>query len=214
MTAPPDFTLPEELLLLALDPLRGTPYCRNRFLQYGVVGAALAELELQGRITEERGRLSVINPLPPHDPLLAAILASFPAPTKRRFSGSTSTYRMVRATGREIEGLYLDHLVAQGALARERRRFLGLFPYYRHPAGPDDWSAPVRERFAAAEAAGFPDPRSRLLAGLASAIGLSHAVTRRGRPGRSAMRALVRPHWASHAVHRNVRQDKNSQNSN
>lgn len=44
--AHPGLTLPEELLLLALDPQRGKPYCRNRFLEYGMAGAVLAELEL------------------------------------------------------------------------------------------------------------------------------------------------------------------------
>ncbi|ROQ82025.1 Golgi phosphoprotein 3 GPP34 [Streptomyces sp. CEV 2-1] len=53
---PPEPTLPEELLLLAPDPRRGRPYCRSRFLEYAMAGAALAELSLQGWITEERGR--------------------------------------------------------------------------------------------------------------------------------------------------------------
>ncbi|MFD9503164.1 GPP34 family phosphoprotein [Streptomyces sp. NPDC060035] len=50
-------TLPEELLLLALDPVRGKPLRSGKFLEYGMAGAVPAELELQGRITEERGRV-------------------------------------------------------------------------------------------------------------------------------------------------------------
>ncbi|MFD7948863.1 GPP34 family phosphoprotein, partial [Streptomyces sp. NPDC059744] len=78
--AHPGLTLPEELLLLALDPQRGKPYCRNRFLEYGMAGAVLAELEFQGRITEQLGRIRVIDPLTPQDPLLAQVLGRLPAP--------------------------------------------------------------------------------------------------------------------------------------
>lgn len=55
-------TLPEELLLLTLDPERGKPLCNRTYLRYGAAGAVLAELELQGRIREERGRVQVVNP--------------------------------------------------------------------------------------------------------------------------------------------------------
>ncbi|MEV8568614.1 GPP34 family phosphoprotein [Streptomyces sp. NPDC051322] len=204
-------TLPEELLLLALDPQRGKPYCRNRFLQYGMAGAALAELELQGRVTGSRGRVQVTNPLTPPDPLLAQVLATLRAPDKRRFAGGVGTRSWIRRTGRQVEGLYLDHLVKYGVLRRETHRFLGLFPYHRHPAGPDSWAPHARSRFAAAEAAGFPDRRSRLLAGFAAATGLARTIAHGGRPSRAAMRVFVREEWAPQAVHRNVVQDKSNQ---
>lgn len=68
----PALTLPEELILLTLDPGSGKPLCAAAALAYGAAGAALAELELQGRIREERGRVQVANPLAPADPRLAA----------------------------------------------------------------------------------------------------------------------------------------------
>ncbi len=40
-------TLPEELLLLTLDPERGKPLCDRTHLRYGTAGAVLAELELR-----------------------------------------------------------------------------------------------------------------------------------------------------------------------
>ncbi|MEV2244680.1 GPP34 family phosphoprotein [Streptomyces sp. NPDC049970] len=128
-------TLPEELLLLALDPVRGGPHCRGRSLEYGVAGAALAELELQGRIAEEHGRVVVVNPLDPPDPLLGVFLRSLPPPGKRGSGSRVSAGRWVRQAGRQAEELYLDALVEQGTLLRETRRFIGLFPYRRHPAG-------------------------------------------------------------------------------
>ncbi|MFC9946445.1 GOLPH3/VPS74 family protein [Streptomyces pratensis] len=201
-------TLPEELLLLALDPVRGKPYCRGRFLEYGVAGAALAELELQGRIAVERGRVVVVNPLDPPDPLLAVFLRSLPPPGKNRFGSGVSARGWVRKAGRRAGGLYLDALVERGVLRRETRRFLGLLPYHRHPAGSASPAEQVRQRFEESRAAGFPDRRSRLLAGLAAAVELPSVVRRGDRRARAAARALVREEWPAQAVHRNVRQDK------
>ncbi|MEU8626924.1 GPP34 family phosphoprotein [Streptomyces sp. NPDC048669] len=207
---PPGPTLPEELLLLALDPQRGRPYCRNRFLEYATAGAALAELELQGWVTEERGQARVVNPLDPPDPLLATLTRSLPAPGKGGHGSGVSATRWVRRAGRQVEGMYLDALVGRGVLRRETHRFLGLLPYHRHPVVAKDLAAQARERFAAAERAGFPDPRSRALAALVSAAGLSRFVGT-DRAGRAAMRRLIREQWPAHAVHRNVRRDRANQ---
>lgn len=209
MTRPrPGPTLPEELLLLALDPQRGRPYCRTRFLEYAMAGAALAELELQGRVTGERGYVRVANPLDPPDPLLAALMRSLPPPGKDRLRSGVTARSWVRRAGRPAQEMYLAALVRRGVLLRETRRFLGLLPYHRHPAGPQSYSGAVRERFAAAERAGFPDHRSRALAALVSAAGLDPHVSGGGRSSRSAMRSLVREQWPADAVRRNVVQDK------
>ncbi|WP_406137321.1 GPP34 family phosphoprotein [Streptomyces sp. NBC_01089] len=201
-------TLPEELLLLALDPGRGRPFCRNRYLEFGMAGAALAELELQGRISESHGKVTVERPLLPHDPVLARVLELLPATDTRKSAGGVGARYWIRRNGRTVEGLYLDHLVDEDVLTRETRRFAGLLPYYRHPAGPRDWSAPARDRFLTAEAADFPDPRSRALAALVSAVGLSRIVAREGWKSRSAMRTLIKEEWPAHAVHRTIQRDR------
>ncbi|MFJ2708202.1 GPP34 family phosphoprotein [Streptomyces sp. NPDC087428] len=207
---PPEPTLPEELLLLALDPQRGKPYCRNRFLEYAMAGAALAELELQGWIAEERGQARLAKPLEPPDPLLATPVRSLPAPGKGRRGSGVSATRLVRQSGRQVTGQYLDALVQRGVLRRETHRFLGLLPYHRHPVVAKDLAAQARHRFASAERAGFPDPRSRALAALVSAAGLSRFLAA-DRAGRAAMRHLIREQWPAHAVHRNVRRDRSNQ---
>ncbi|MGW1492724.1 GOLPH3/VPS74 family protein [Streptomyces sp. NPDC002402] len=206
-----ELTLPEELLLLALDPATGRRHCNRRYLQYGLAGAALAELELQGRVAEARGRVTVVNPLPPQNPLSAQILASLPAPRGSRFGDGVHARRWVRSTGRQVEELCLHHLVGRGALRVETRRFLGLFPYHRYPAASEDWSSPARGRYAQSMAAGLPDRRSRLLAAFTTAIGLSRVL----HPGRTwresgGLLILVREEWAAYAVHRAVKQDKRS----
>ncbi|MGW1102105.1 GOLPH3/VPS74 family protein [Streptomyces sp. NPDC002540] len=204
----PEHTLPEELLLLALDLRRGKPYCRNRFLEYGVAGAVLAELELHGRVAEHLGRVRVISPQAPQDPLLAQVLGSLPAPDGGGLAGGVGVKAWIRRTGRYVEELCLEHLVGRAVLRRETHRLLGLLPHHRHPTADPALPAAVRERFAAAEAAGFPDRRGRTLAALVSATGLSGAVAQGGWRSRSAMHDLVRDEWTADAVRRNVRQDK------
>ncbi|MFI1304509.1 GOLPH3/VPS74 family protein [Streptomyces sioyaensis] len=210
MTLAP-LTLPEELLLLALDPVRGRPRNNARHLQWGLAGAALAELEAAGRITVERGgRITVVNPLPPGDPVLDGALAALPVPAKQR--RGVPAHRWVQRAGRPVRELCLRRLVERGALRRESRRALGLFPYERFPAGAVDLLGPVRERFAAAAAAGFPDRRSRVLAALVSATDLDRKILagREHRSTRRTMKRFAREIGAVHAVERAVRADKSS----
>ncbi|MEU0358113.1 GOLPH3/VPS74 family protein [Streptomyces cyaneofuscatus] len=207
MNAPaPALTLPEELILLTLNPGSGKPLCAAASLAYGTAGAVLAELELQGRIREERGRVQVVNPLDPADPLLAALLRTLPQAKGRR-SGMRARH-WVDNFDKHVRDTYLDSLVERSLLSRETRRFLGLFPSHRHfPVLPDLVPA-VRRRFTLAETAGYPDHRDRLLAALVSAIGLAGELTRNGRPGRTAMKVLRRSEWTASAVHHNVKRNQ------
>ncbi|RPK93301.1 MULTISPECIES: GPP34 family phosphoprotein [Streptomyces] len=201
----PALTLPEELILLALDPDRGRPACKARDLAYGTAGAVLAELEIQGRIREERGRIQVVNPLDPADPLLAVLLRTLDPPAKGRRSGIRAR-RWVGEHDRYVQEKYLDALVERSVLSRETRRFLGVFPYHRHFPGVPDLARGVLDRFAAAEAAGYPDHRDRVLAALVSAIGLAGELTRLGRTGRTVMKVMRRSEWTAEAVRHNVKQ--------
>lgn len=214
MTSPaPELTLPEELLLLALDPLRGKSLCRDRFLEYGVAGAALRELEFQGRIAERSGWIRVVDPLAPPDPFLAQVLGSLSAPEAGRpGDGGIDARRWVRQAGRYAGELCTEHLVRRSVLRRETHRLLGLLPYQRHPATDPARSLAIRDRFAATCAARFPDPRGRALAALVSAVDLAAEVGGGGLRARWAMRALTDDDWAAHAVHENVRRDRSSGN--
>ncbi|MFG2828811.1 GPP34 family phosphoprotein [Streptomyces sp. NPDC048434] len=208
MTGAP-LTLPEELLLLALDPVRGRSLNHTKYLRYGLAGAALADLEEAGRIAVEgRDRITVTNPLPLGDPVLDGALAALPDPAKQR--SGVKAQRWVRGAGRPVQELCLRRLEERGALRRETRRALGLFPYERFPAGAVDLIGPARDRFAAALGAGFPDRRSRLIAALASATDLDRKLllSREYRPVRREMKRLAREIWTAHAVQRAVRRDK------
>ena len=123
-------TVPEAFLVLALRPdgtvrdrVFGTP-------DYGLVGAVLVELSLRNRIRiGERGALEVTDRAPTGDGVLDAALERIAAEKRRD----------ARHWVRTLKGS-LDHpwdrvaepLVARGALRREDRRVLWIFPSRRY----------------------------------------------------------------------------------
>src|SRR5258708_5280763 len=66
-------TIPEELLLLALDPTTGTT-AQPQSLDLGLAGAQLVELALAGRIAPDGDRIAVVAPRPTGDPTLDSAL--------------------------------------------------------------------------------------------------------------------------------------------
>ena len=66
-------TIPEELLLLALDPATGTT-AQPQSLDLGLAGAQLVELALAGRIAPDGDRIAVVQPRPTGDPTLDCAL--------------------------------------------------------------------------------------------------------------------------------------------
>ncbi|MFE2160793.1 GPP34 family phosphoprotein [Streptomyces lydicus] len=210
MTGAP-LTLPEELFLLAHDPVRGRPLTLPKYLWYGLAGAALADLEAAGRIATEHGdRITVTNPLPLGDPILDGALAALPAPAKG--GRGLKAHRWVRSSGRPVQELCLRRLEERGALRRETRRALSLFPYERFPAGAVDLTGPARARFKAAVDARLPDRRARLLAAYTSAIDLDTKLLPGGgfRPLRRDLRRLAREEWTAYAAYRAVQHDKSA----
>ncbi|MEV5594793.1 GPP34 family phosphoprotein [Streptomyces sp. NPDC052496] len=201
-------TLPEELLLLALDPVRGKPLNDASHLRYGLAGAALAELERTGRITEGRGgRILVGSPLPLGDLVLDTALGTLPAAGT---GADVKVRRWVRSAARGIDEVCRQRLEQRGAIRRESRRALGVFRYERLAAGPADLAGPARARFKGALATGFADPRDRVLAALVSATHLDRKLElgRDRRAVRRDLKALVRENWIARAVAAAVFQDE------
>ncbi|MEU6083456.1 GPP34 family phosphoprotein [Streptomyces sp. NPDC047108] len=206
-------TLAEELLLLALDPATGRPRCRPRFLQYGLAGAVLAELEAAGRIVEDHGRIALANPVPIGDPLLDDALASLPDPRKSR---GVRIQRWIRGSAGPIEQECAYRLAQRGAIRIEKRRAFLFFGYHIYPSAGADWSTPAVARLRSAGKVRFPDRRSRMLAGLVSAIDLDGGIC----PGsggakriRRDMHRLTGAQWPASAVRRTVRLDKVGQSA-
>lgn len=204
-------TLPEELLLLALDPERGKPLCESSCLRYGLAGAALAELEWAGRVGEgPGGRITVHNPLPLGDPVLDGALAALPDPAKGGQGREAKARRWVRSAARGIDELCRQRLTERGAIRRESRRALGLFRYERLTAGPVDLAGPAHARFKSALATGFADPCDRTYAALVAAVQLDRklALGRDRRCVRRELKRLAHADWIARAVRSAVTEDQ------
>ncbi|MEV6318880.1 GPP34 family phosphoprotein [Streptomyces sp. NPDC051776] len=206
-------TLAEELLLLALDPVTGKPRCRPRFLQYGLAGAVLAELEAAGRIVEDHGRIVIVNPAPVGDPLLDDALASLPGPGKAK---GMRIQRWIRGSAWPIEEACAHRLAQRGAIRIEKRRSFLFFQYHLYPSAGADWSTPAVARLRSAAKVRFPDRRSRMLAGLVCAVDLASGIcpgSGSARRIRRDMHQLTNAQWPASAVRRTVRMDKVGQSA-
>jgi hypothetical protein len=162
----------EELLLLGLDPARGTPLATRQYLVVCLSGALVGELALAGAVQVSGGRFAAIGPAPA-DPLLARVHALLARPTHRRAVGQLR--RLDRAVG-GVWSQLVDGLVERGVLGRRRDRVL-FWSVTRHPVlRPDARSEPVRRvRLAAAGDAGL-EPRTAVLLALAGPARLLQVV--------------------------------------
>lgn len=192
-------TLPEELMVLGINPGRAKGLVLRHHLHYGMAGALLAELEWRGRLAENRGKVVALAGPATGDPLfdagLALLRAGKPVRTRRWISRHAGT----------VSASCAERLVQRGALRIESRRILGLFPSRSYHLTDLDLARHVLVDFQGAAKLGFPDPRSRTLAALAGAIDLSRRIvpdTYNKKELRRSIRALTRDTWSAHAVRR------------
>ncbi|CAO5242019.1 GOLPH3/VPS74 family protein [Frankia sp. AgKG'84/4] len=165
--------LAEDLLLLALDPERGTPVNSSREpLKVALGGALIAELGLLGLVAEDGRRLAPVGP-PPGDPLLADAHALLATVRGRRAADQLG--RMDRALG-GVWGRVVDPLVAAGVLGRRRDRVV-LVPVTHHPVlRPEIRDEVVRRLRAAATGDGPLDPRTATVLALSGPSRLLEVV--------------------------------------
>ncbi|HEY0166461.1 MAG TPA: GPP34 family phosphoprotein [Jatrophihabitans sp.] len=121
--------LAEELLLLGLDPVKGTVVngARQQLL-VGLAGALIGELALVGAVELSGGRFVAAGSAPEH-PLLAQTHRLLAEPTRRRAPGQ------LRRIDKAVGGLWprlVDGLIEQAVLGRRPDRVLG-FTVTRHP---------------------------------------------------------------------------------
>ncbi|OKI99589.1 hypothetical protein AMK18_21035 [Streptomyces sp. CB01249] len=173
----PHFTLPEELLLLAHDPVEGRVVCRTHALRLGIAGAVAAELVLAGRVEVRDGKIVASGAPGIGDSFLDAALAGVAGRRKghklQRWVRDTAG---VKTSAGRTDEVWRHRLVARGALREERTRTLGVIAQRRHLVGPDDRTSPARERVSAVGNGATGDERARLLAALVGATGLAGNV--------------------------------------
>ena len=165
--------LAEELLLLALDPVKGSVVNSAYWsLRVGLSGALVAELGLAGSVTLVGRRFEVTGPLPEH-PVLAAAGRSL------RERGGRRSADQVRRLDRGVGGVWqslTDGLVAQGVLGRRRDRVF-LVPVTRHPVLRLPIQQEIVARLRAAAAGDGPlDPQTSVVLALAGPCRLLEVV--------------------------------------
>ncbi|MEU8550486.1 GPP34 family phosphoprotein [Streptomyces roseoverticillatus] len=193
-------SLPEELLLLALDDESGSVYADA--IGLGLAGAQLVELTLGGHVVLEDGRLHASAGDHTDDPLLDAALADIAASGK-----PTKPSAWLSSRSKSMVGVYGARLAEAGLVKHQKGRALGVITTHRYPAADTSVKAGVRARLDAVVAKRLVlDPRTQALASLVHAIGLARRLYsgREGAGARKELRALAEGDWAARAVSQEI----------
>jgi len=165
-------TLPEELLLLALNERKGTTSLSAApGLPYGLVGGCLMELALLGRVRLDDGTLVPVGGPKIDDDVLERVLERLEAATRFQrldhwLAGSSLEAGWIRR-------VLLDRLVGRGILRREESRVLRIFPRTRYPELDARPELEIRRRLRAVlGGASAPDGRTAALVVLVHACGM------------------------------------------
>jgi Golgi phosphoprotein 3 (GPP34) len=175
--------LGQDLLLIAVNS-DGTLVLSAK-LRFGLAGSELVRLAAAGRVDIVRGRIVLRNPASTGDPLLDEALASMSSgwrePTAKAW---------VKRSRPGLVERYLARAEAAGTIRAHRRKALGFIPVTRWAVIDTARAAQARARLeAAAAGAGALAPAQAALAGLASAIEVTHFVFP-GRAGAAARKRL------------------------
>src|SRR5258708_17018802 len=175
--------LGDDLLLLAADSGGRLPIPAK--LRFGLAGSELVRLAAAGRVEVVRGRIVIRDTSPTGDPLLDEALASMAG----RRHGPTARAWVARDR-RGLVNRYLARAAAAGMICADRRKVLGLVPVTRWTILDTARAAQARVRLGAVAASmGTVEPAQAALAGLASAIDVTHLVFP-GRAGSAARKRL------------------------
>jgi len=138
-------SLAEELLLLALHDEKGTAVVSaGTALPYGLGGALVMELTLQGRLELRGENLVVTDPTPAEDGLLNDALKRIGEAKRERgpkYWVGTLGHRI-----QNLKGRLLKELVQKGILRKEQRKILWIFPADRFPTTDAKPESEVRDR--------------------------------------------------------------------
>lgn len=182
-------TIPEELLLLALDPATGTT-AQPQTLDLGLAGAQLVELSLAGRIVPDGDRIAVVMARPTGDPTLDHALELL-----RRRGSPVRAAHWIGGPRLGLRQTYLAHLERCGMVTAVPGQMCGVLPTTRYQASDDCTNAAIKQRLDTAIRTGVPpDPRTAALAALAHSVGLGKHLYpgNEGRSSRSRLRDLIR----------------------
>lgn len=170
-----ELNLVEALILIALDDEKGRFIADPMYLSYGIGGAVILELSLQGRIEFVNDRVKVINASPLKDLLLDTCLNEIKNTTKdKRISHWISKFG--HKSGK-IKKEIIQHMVERGVLEVKEQTILWVFTKNNYPAQNSNAENAVREQLKAVVLQHHePDERDVLLLSLIDASKLTKEV--------------------------------------
>lgn len=185
-------TLPESLLLLALNDTEGTvPVDVQMGLDFGLAGAVIAELAARGCLHLDGKKVTAADAGAANDALLADALGAIAAKPGKKVDWWV--HRMSGAVG-GLRKRVLSALIAQGTLERRDRRILFVFHYDVFPERNQRVERDIRRELDAVLVQGNqPDERTRWLIQLASACRVLDAIypSEQRRAVRARVKALA-----------------------
>ncbi|AJW42596.1 hypothetical protein NY08_4596 [Rhodococcus sp. B7740] len=168
----------EDLLLLLLDDDSGKPLADSTKLPRVLAGALVVELAMGGslRITgpgeQTKKDHVVVAGAPPADVLLRRVfdlVASASRPMKPQ--------KVIEKSQKNLSKELIARLVAQGFVAENKAKVLGLFPTTTWPARDTSHEKVLRDSLRGALVDGTtPSPHTAALISLISAVDLTHKV--------------------------------------
>ena len=165
-------TTAEEFLLLALDGRTGDfRKIQTEYLHAGLIGAAVMELALAGKIDSDVDGAWVVDPTPTGDTSLDPVLGAmakpgFPAKLEQVIGA-------LMPLGEEVQLQVLDRLCARKVLTRSESRSLLMKKVTRYDiADARDFNDSKQRLVQLLSGDGLPDPREVCLLTLAKTCGL------------------------------------------
>lgn len=157
--------LTQELLLIALDDESGKK-TKSDTIDYGLAGAAVADLALLGRVDLADGRVTVVDPSPTGDPVIDELLAAASEKNRKAKSFIAKYYR-------RMSKKVAEQLIEAGIVTRDTPHYLGFIPSDRFHATQSSPEREIRMRPNAAVLQKIPvDPRTAALVALVDATEL------------------------------------------
>jgi hypothetical protein len=171
-----ELTLPESLLLVALDDEGGSDTANwGTGVEAGLAGALLLELLEAGCLDEEDARLVPVACDAPADPLAAAALEVIRADEKRR-KAKDWVGRLPKEL-KPLRGRIAEGLVGRGVLEERQRKVLGMSLSPRYPEADAEPERRLRAELTEVLVTGRePTQREAMLVGLLHAYDLVKRV--------------------------------------
>jgi len=193
----------EDVLLLLVDDATGRFLVDSTKLDNVLAGAVLVELATIERIgfppegsRVKRGRMVVVDPTQPGDPVLDSSLATVAA------SRPAKPEQLIAKLRKRLRATLLERLTATGALRRSTRKLMGILPRTTWPAVDSSHKRELRGRLQAVLVAGAtPDGRTAALVSLLAAVNAAHKVVDGNKKlVRARAKDIAAGEWAGAAV--------------